>query len=110
MNTKVNKLVSATAAAFLLAGTSAFFAASADPVAKKADRLPLASATATENVCEDNILGSITDECVFNVVETTTVKKVQTTTVEWRDENNATSTLVRAPVVSVAKAEEAPQN
>ena len=103
MIAKITSLISAIAltAAFAVAPIPGAGTAFAD--GKKSDRLPIAAAT---NVCDDKILGNITDECVQTVVENTVVKPVKTTTVEWRDEDNAVSTLVRVPDVDLANVTE----
>lgn len=67
---------------------------------KKADRLPIAAAS--QNTCESQILGSMTDECVQKIVDGATIKTVKTTVVELRDEDARISTLVRMPSVKVA--------
>ena len=69
----------------------------------KADRLPIMSAK--NSVCEDTVAGVIKDECFQQSVENAVIKKVRTTVVEWRDENANISTLIRVPVVDMAKVE-----
>lgn len=99
-------LFSAAALATLMTIGGAFVA-SDDVLAgsKKADRLPVANATAS--TCNDSILGSIVDECVQHTVDTTTVNAVRSVTVEWRDETTNTSTLVRVPAVDIAEINDA---
>ena len=108
MNTKFSTLFSA--AAFVL--TVAF----AGPVLtsdrafagdKKSDRLPVASAT--QDRCSSKILGTISDDCVQQVVEGSVIKNVKTTIVELRDEDAAVSTLVRVQDLEIAGNTEAVQ-
>lgn len=108
MNRKLASLFSASAFVAALALGGSIVASGTDMAFagdKKADRLPVANAP--QNVCEDDILGQLKDECVQKVVDGAAVQPVRTTTVEWRDEDNNTSTLVRAPVVDMANADEA---
>ncbi|MEM8813228.1 MAG: hypothetical protein AAGF59_11475 [Pseudomonadota bacterium] len=90
-----------TVAAAALVGGLALFGTTAI-AGEKTDRLPIA--VASEGVCDHAILGSIADECVQERVEGAVIQKVQTTTIEWRDEDAAISTLVRVPVVDLAEA------
>lgn len=106
MYTKFSQLLSA--AAFVTAVTLAGPILATDAAhagEKKQDRLPVASAQT--NPCENQILGSMTDECVHKIVEGAKIKHVQTTVVEIRDEDARISTLVRVPSVEVAKVQPA---
>lgn len=104
MSARFNSLVSATAVAAILALAAPVFGGAESAVAggKKADRLPVAATVV--NVCDDSILGSIKDECVQQVVEAATIQPIKTTTIEWRDEENGVSTLMRAPALDMAVA------
>lgn len=102
MYTKFSQLLSA--AAFVTAVTLAGPILATDAAQageKKQDRLPVASAQT--NPCENQILGSMTDECVHKIVESAKIRHVQTTVVEVRDEDARISTLIRVPSVEVAK-------
>ena len=102
MKVKFSSLLSETALATALALTGSLVTIdSALAGAKKSDRLPIMSAT--NNICDDNIIGMIKDECFQQSVENAVIKPVRTTVVELRDENANISTLVRVPVVDMAK-------
>lgn len=106
MYAKFSKLLSA--AAFVTAVTLAGPILATDAAQagdKKQDRLPVASAQT--NPCDNQILGSMTDECVHKIVDGAKIKQVKTTVVEWRDEDARLSTLVRVPTVEVAEVQPA---
>lgn len=101
MNTKFSKLFSAAGLVVAVALVGPVLTPDiASAAEKKSDRLPVAAMS--QNTCESQILGSMTDECVQKIVDGASIKTVKTTVVELRDEDARISTLVRMPSVEVA--------